>query len=138
MSLLQLIIIAVIQGVTEWLPISSSGHVLLAADYFGLKGRDEFLINAMAHIGTLFAVLLYFWRDVLRAIGGGVELVVAPFRQAKLSGSAHLALMILASMPIAFLAAIVHETLLPSQIQAAIRSVYTVAATTIVFGLLLW
>ncbi|MEO1306060.1 MAG: undecaprenyl-diphosphate phosphatase, partial [Pseudomonadota bacterium] len=75
MSLLQLTIIALIQGVTEWLPISSSGHVLLAANFFSLDGRDELLINAVSNLGTLAAMLIYFRRDVAAAIAGGFELI---------------------------------------------------------------
>ena len=60
MSLLQLAIIATLQGLTEWLPISSSGHVLLASDFFGVTGRDELLINAVSNLGTLAAMLIYF------------------------------------------------------------------------------
>ncbi|MGA1343501.1 MAG: undecaprenyl-diphosphate phosphatase, partial [Hyphomonas sp.] len=53
MSLLQILIISVVQGITEWLPVSSSAHVLLAASYFGYEGRDELLINAVANFGTV-------------------------------------------------------------------------------------
>ncbi|MEM0987089.1 MAG: undecaprenyl-diphosphate phosphatase [Pseudomonadota bacterium] len=138
MSILQLTIIAIIQGITEWLPISSSGHVLLAADYFGLEARDELMINAMAHLGTLFAVLAYFWRDVGRAIAGGFELVNAPFRQSGLSRDAWLAIFILASMPIGVAGALAHELFFPETLQDGLRSLETVALATIVFGIALW
>ena len=82
MSLLQLTIIALVQGLTEWLPISSSGHVLLAANIFTLDGRDELLINAVSNLGTLAAMLIYFRKDVVAAVFGGFELVAAPVRQA--------------------------------------------------------
>jgi len=138
MSLLQLIIIALIQGITEWLPISSSGHVLLAADYFALEGRDEYLINAMAHIGTLFAVLLYFWRDVGRAISGGVELITARSKRDGLSSNARLALHILVSIPFAVAVMFLYEFLLPDGAKASMRSIWVVGATSIIFGLVLW
>jgi undecaprenyl-diphosphatase len=138
MSFIQLAIIALIQGITEWLPISSSGHVLLAADYFALEGRDELLINAMAHLGTLFAVLLYFWRDVSRAIAGGFELIAAPFSKKALSSSAKLATNILASLPFTLIIVAAYEALMPDAAKSALRSVWTVAATTIIFGLALW
>ena len=64
MSLLQLAIIATLQGITEWLPISSSAHVLLASDTFGVTGQDELLINAVSNLGTLAAMLIYFRKDV--------------------------------------------------------------------------
>lgn len=138
MNILQIIIISLIQGVTEWLPVSSSGHVLLASSFFGFGTRDELLINAMAHLGTLFAVLLYFWKDVWRAIQGGFELVAAPFTKAETSSNARLALLILVSIPVALSLAVLHEVILPDHIKTALRSVWTVAASTLVFGLLLW
>jgi len=138
MSLLQLTIIAIIQGLTEWLPISSSGHVLLAANYFTLEGRDELLINAVSNLGTLAAMLIYFRKDVIAAIFGGFELVGAGFRNAPLSRGANLALCIIVATPIAVIAAIAHEVFVPESVQAQLRSVWTVAAATIGFGLLLW
>ncbi len=138
MSLIQLIIIALIQGITEWLPISSSGHVLLAANYFTLEGRDELLINAVSNLGTLAAMLIYFRKDVLAAIGGGFELLGAGFKKTQLSRGAKLALCIIVATPIALIAAIAHEVLMPESVQAHLRSVWTVAGATIGFGLLLW
>lgn len=138
MSFLQLAIIAIIQGLTEWLPISSSGHVLLAANLFTLEGRDELLINAVSNLGTLAAMLIYFRKDVAAAFFGGFELVSAGFRKTKLSRGAKLALCIIVATPIALVAAIAHEVFVPDSIQAHLRSVWTVAGATIGFGLLLW
>ena len=111
---------------------------MLAADYFALEGRDEYLINAMAHIGTLFAVLLYFWRDVARALAGGVELIGARFKHANLSTNARLALHILVSIPFAVAVMFLYEFLLPETAKASMRSVWVVGATSIIFGLALW
>eukprot|EP00903_Cladosiphon_okamuranus_P002850 g2848.t1 len=138
MSFLQLAIIAVIQGITEWLPISSSGHVLLAANVFTLEGRDELLINAVSNLGTLAAMLIYFRKDVVAATLGGFELIGASIRKTELSRGANLALCIIVATPIALIAAIAHEMFVPETVQAQLRSVWTVAGATIGFGLLLW
>lgn len=138
MSLFQLFIIAIVQGLTEWLPISSSGHVLLAANYFTLEGRDELLINAVSNLGTLAAMLIYFRKDVVAAILGGFELIGNLTGKADLSRGAHLALCIIVATPIAVAAAVGYEILVPEAIQAHLRSVWTVAGATIGFGLLLW
>ncbi|MEM1086812.1 MAG: undecaprenyl-diphosphate phosphatase [Pseudomonadota bacterium] len=139
MSLLQLFIISIIQGVTEWLPISSSGHVLLAASYFELEGRDEYLINAMAHVGTLGAVLLHFWRDVGRAVQGGMSLPLMLGRPgARPSENQHLALLILASLPVTIAVILGHEAFVTEDLKDGLRSVWMVAGTSIVFGLALW
>ena len=138
MSLLQLFIIAIVQGLTEWLPISSSGHVLLAANYFTLEGRDELLINAVSNLGTLAAMLIYFRKDVAAATLGGFELIGAGFNSAPLSRGAKLALCIIAATPFAVIAAVSFEVLMPESVQAQLRSIWTVAGATIGFGLLLW
>lgn len=62
MGLLHLIIIAVVQGITEFLPISSSGHLVLVPFLFGYADQG-LLIDLSVHLGTLFAVLIYFWQD---------------------------------------------------------------------------
>ncbi|MFN7055108.1 undecaprenyl-diphosphate phosphatase [Hyphomonas sp.] len=139
MSLIQLILIAIVQGVTEWLPISSSAHVLLASDFFGVTGRDELLINAISHSGTLVAMLIYFRKDVSAAIFGSFELALAPVRKpASLSRGARLALCILVATPFAMIGALLYDRLAPEVFQTGMRTVYTVAAATIFFGALLW
>ncbi|KCZ54147.1 hypothetical protein HY29_15505 [Hyphomonas beringensis] len=139
MSLLQLAIIALLQGTTEWLPISSSGHILLAADLFQASPRDELLINAVSNLGTLLAMLIYFRKDVMLAIGGGFELVAKPFTEDKtLSHGARLAACILVATPLAVLIAAVYEHFLPESLLKDMRSIYVVAGTTIFFGILLW
>lgn len=139
MSLIQLILIAVVQGITEWLPVSSSAHVLLASDFFGLTGRDELLINAVSNTGTLLAMLIYFRKDVMAATLGSLELATAPARKGQpLSRGAKLAFCIIVATPFALIGAVIYEQLAPAGFQQDMRSLYTVAAATIVFGLLLW
>jgi undecaprenyl-diphosphatase len=138
LSLLQLAIIATLQGITEWLPISSSAHVLLASDTFGVTGRDELLINAVSNLGTLAAMLIYFRKDVGLAIVGGFELIGAPVTKKPLSQGARLAACVIVATPIAIIAALLYEAVLPQAMQDALRSVYTVAGATIIFGALLW
>ena len=59
MSLLHLFILAVIQGITEFLPISSSGHLILLPRITGLQDQGQ-IIDVAVHIGSLGAVVLYF------------------------------------------------------------------------------
>ena len=136
MSLLQLILISIVQGITEWLPISSSAHVLLLSDSFGVTGRDELLINAVSNLGTLAAMLVYFRKDVASAVAGGVELLGAPVRKTPLSPGARLAACVIVATPLALIVALLYEAALPEAIQATLRSVPVVAGATIVFGLL--
>jgi undecaprenyl-diphosphatase len=63
MTLAHLFIIAVIQGITEFLPISSSGHLILLPQLTALADQGQ-AIDVAVHVGTLLAVMLYFRRDV--------------------------------------------------------------------------
>jgi undecaprenyl-diphosphatase len=66
MDLLQAIILAVVQGLTEWLPISSSGHLVIAQKLMGLTLPVAF--DVFLHLGTLIAVVTFFWRDIARIL----------------------------------------------------------------------
>lgn len=73
LALWQLLILAVVQGVTEFLPISSDGHlVVLSAIMLGgdQDALDKFIeVNIVLHIGTLFSILVYYWQRVWRLLG---------------------------------------------------------------------
>ncbi len=73
MSLEQIIVLAVVQGITEFLPISSSGHLILIPALTGWPDQGQ-VTDVMVHLGTLLAILIYFWRDVLGLIKGGLAL----------------------------------------------------------------
>ena len=67
MSIIEAIILGIIQGATEFLPISSSGHLVLLPEIFGLQTADLTMVG-IVHLGTLVAVLIYFWKDILAII----------------------------------------------------------------------
>jgi undecaprenyl-diphosphatase len=97
-EIVQAIVIGVVQGLTEFLPISSSAHLIVLPR---LLGWDDALLNSpafvvMLHMGTLAALLLYFWRDVLELIGAGW----AALRERSLAGDPkrRLALVLLISI----------------------------------------
>ena len=69
MASFHLLLIAILQGLTEFLPVSSSGHLILLPKLTGLEDQGQ-AIDVAVHIGTLGAVVLYFWRDVRMAVGG--------------------------------------------------------------------
>lgn len=75
MTFLQIFVLAVIQGLTEFLPVSSSGHLALVPMLAHWPDQGQ-SVDVSVHIGTLGAVLLYFWRDVwamLRGLGRAVR-----------------------------------------------------------------
>ena len=129
MSWLQLIILALIQGLSEFLPISSSAHLILPQAILGWEDQGT-LIDVMAHFGSLFAVLIYFRKDVAAMISGFFDLM-----RRKLNRNSALALNLIIASPPAlalgfFLSKFGYDVLL--------RSPLIIAFTTIFFGVLLW
>lgn len=66
MDVIQAIIIGIVQGLTEFLPISSSGHLVLVPEIMGVKSSLAF--DTLLHVGTLVAVVTYFWSDIVHMI----------------------------------------------------------------------
>ena len=62
-SILHIVVLALVQGITEFLPISSYGHLRLVQVYIGAPEQGLILIVAL-HVGSLGAVMVYFWRDL--------------------------------------------------------------------------
>lgn len=65
MEIWQALTLGIVQGITEFLPVSSSGHLVLAQDLLRITGDYLLSFNVFVHLGTLAAVVLYFWRDLL-------------------------------------------------------------------------
>ncbi|WP_298471099.1 undecaprenyl-diphosphate phosphatase [uncultured Erythrobacter sp.] len=70
MTFLQLLIIAVVQGITEFLPISSSGHLILIPTFTDFPDQGP-LIDVAVHVGSLLAIIVYFFKDVVVLARGG-------------------------------------------------------------------
>ncbi|MCK5563014.1 undecaprenyl-diphosphate phosphatase [Candidatus Bathyarchaeota archaeon] len=71
--MIETIILAVVQGVTEWLPISSSGHLVIVQGWLSPE-ELPLIFSVMLHVGTLCAVLLMFWRDIVEILKALVRL----------------------------------------------------------------
>ena len=129
MSWFHLIVLALIQGLSEFLPISSSAHLILPSQLLGWPDQGP-LIDVMAHFGSLFAVLLYFRRDVLDILKGVLDLL-----QRKLNTNSALALNLIISTPPALFLGFL---LASKGWDDLLRSPLIIACTTIFFGVLLW
>lgn len=128
MSTVEVIILAIIQGLTEFLPISSSAHLILPSAIFGWQDQG-IVFDVAVHVGTLFAVMLYFRQDIANLTLGWVKSLGGQH-----STDSKLAWwVILATIP-AGLAGLFAADL----IELYLRSPYVIAVTTIVFGLALW
>ena len=90
MSIFHAIVLGLVQGLTEFLPISSSGHLILAPWLFGWNDFNDLEIqrafDAALHLGTLVAVLFYLRADLIPYVREGIKVVVAPKKANKTIG----------------------------------------------------
>ncbi len=130
MTTFNLLLIALIQGVTEFLPVSSSGHLILLPSLSGLADQGQ-VIDVAAHLGTLSAVILYFWSDVRLALGGTLRLL-----QGKVdTKGAFLALCLLvATLPVIIVGLVLKVTGLSD----AMRGIAVIGWAMIIFGIVLY
>ena len=130
MPIFQLILIAVIQGITEFLPISSSGHLILLPSLTGLEDQGQ-LLDVAVHVGTLGAVVLYFWSDVRQGLMGLLHLAAGRTD----TPGARLALgLIVATIPTVLAGAALHF----SGLSDALRSITVIGWTMLGFGIVLY
>lgn len=130
MTLVQLIVLAVIQGITEFLPISSSGHLILAPAFVDGWNDQGPLIDIAAHVGTLIAVMIYFRRETAMLWRGGIDTL-----SMRASDDRKLFLFIAtATIPLLLGGALVVST----GIIDLLRSPWVIGIASIVFGLWLW
>ena len=130
MPLFYLALLAVVQGLTEFLPVSSSAHLILLPRLTGYADQG-LLMDVAVHIGTLFAVVLYFRKDVFGVLKACTinwnDSQDISQRNRRLGGY-----VVLASIPVILAGALMHFI-----VPDGIRSVQVIIVTTVVFGLLL-
>ncbi|MEX2481938.1 MAG: undecaprenyl-diphosphate phosphatase [Gammaproteobacteria bacterium] len=129
MTTLQLIVIAVVQGLTEFLPISSSAHLILVPQLTGWPDQG-LAFDVAAHIGSLSAVCLYFRHDLLLLSRGWFVSCVTRVQDehSRLAWA-----VLLGTVPVGLVGLLAHDF-----IAVALRSPLLIAMTTIVFGIMLW
>lgn len=133
MGLLDALILGLVQGLTEFLPISSSAHLRIVSELLpGLDGRDTgAAFTAITQLGTETAVIIYFWRDIVKIVSKWAQSLVG--RVSRSDPNARMGwLIILGSVPIVVLGLVFQDV-----IETTLRSLWVVATTLIVFGILL-
>ena len=133
-TVLQALILGIVQGLTEFLPVSSSGHLIIVPFLFGWHDPfiDSLAFSVMLHVGTLLALLIYFRVDWLRLVPAGL----AALRDRSLGGDPdrRLAwLLVAATLPAAILGFLFNDV-----IESNVREVGLVAITLAVGGGILW
>ncbi|MDZ7585685.1 MAG: undecaprenyl-diphosphate phosphatase [Thiobacillus sp.] len=128
MDFFQTLILALVQGITEFLPISSSAHLILAPVLFGWEDQG-LAFDVAVHAGTLLAVILYFRVQLAHmAVAGAGSLAGRWTPDAKLAWA-----VVLATLPV-----VVAGLLFKDVVEGPLRGPLVIATTTITFGLLLW
>lgn len=129
MDLIHAVFLAILQGFTEFLPISSSGHLVLAPHVLGWPDQG-LAFDVAVHLGTLFAVVAYFRKELIamtvawfRSVGGGEATADSRMAWAVIWGT----------VPVAMAGFIV-----AGPVEVYLRSPMLVAGTTAGFGVLLW
>jgi undecaprenyl-diphosphatase len=129
MDLFQAFVLAVLQGLTEFLPISSSAHLILPSQLFGWPDQGQ-AFDVMVHLGTLAAVVIYLARDIRPMVTEGLN----QLRRRGGGENSRLGwLVVAATMP-----SIVCGLFLNDIADTYLRSASIIAFTTIFFGVLLW
>ncbi|MFE6733644.1 undecaprenyl-diphosphate phosphatase [Microbacterium sp. NPDC057650] len=131
MHLLEALLLGVVQGLTEFLPISSSAHLRIVGTMLGSGEDPGAAFTAITQIGTEAAVVVFFWRDIVRIIKSWALALVG--RLPRNDPDARMGwLIIIGSIPIVLLGLIFQD-----QIETVLRSLWIVAIMLIVFGILL-
>ena len=128
MTIEQIVVLALVQGITEFLPISSSGHLILVPALTHWPDQGQFT-DVMVHLGTLLAILIYFWRDVIKLAQGALLLL-----KGQMTPEGRLAIYIaIATIPAVAFGLFLEKLDMPD----LERNVTVVALNTILYGVLM-
>lgn len=131
MDFINAIILGLVQGLTEFLPISSSAHLRILGEFLPGAKDPGAAFTAITQIGTEAAVVVFFWRDIVRIIGSWCKALVGKIPRndpdARMGW-----LIIIGSLPIVILGLLFQD-----EIETTFRSLWIVAVMLIVFGVLL-
>ena len=131
MHLIEAIILGLVQGLTEFLPVSSSAHLRILGELLPSAQDPGAAFTAITQLGTEAAVVVFFWRDIVRIVGHWFRALVG--RIPRNDPDARIGwLIIIGTIPI-----VVLGLLFQDQIETTFRSLWLIAGTLIVFGILL-
>lgn len=118
MSIVEAVVLGIVQGLTEFLPVSSSGHLVLLQKVFGIS-EGAMLFTIMLHVGTLLSIFIVFWKDI-------VQMIKQPLSKLSL-------LIVCATIPTVLIA-----LLLKDSVEAAFSSAAYLGYGFLLTGIILW
>ncbi len=130
MNIWQSIVLGIVEGLTEFLPVSSTGHITIASDLLGLDIADPAVTadTAVIQVGAIAAVLIYFWSDIARLFMAWIRGLFDPAKRT--APDYRMAwLVIIGSLPIVVVGFVAKDL-----IKGPLRSLWVVAAALIVWG----
>lgn len=130
MDIFRALVLGIIQGLTEWLPISSTAHLRLVPALLGWPDPGA-AFTAVIQLGTLVAVLVYFWKDLLAVVSGWASGLTKPEKRSSVEYKMGWGILV-GTIPIVILG-----LLFKDQIENQLRSMQVIASALIVMGLLL-
>ncbi|MEC6883588.1 undecaprenyl-diphosphate phosphatase [Photobacterium sp. NCIMB 13483] len=129
MSHFEAIMLALLQGLTEFLPVSSSAHLILPSEILGWSDQG-LAFDVAVHVGTLLAVMIYFRKEVVTLLSAWLASI---FKRQHNAESKLAWMIVISTIP-----ACIFGLLMKDFIEMYLRSAWVIACTTIIFGLLLW
>jgi len=123
--ILEAILLGLIQGLTEWLPISSSGHLVIAQELLGID--VPLLFDVMLHFGTLLAVFAFFWKDIVKILKSLVKL------DFKSQSGELIPSIVIGSIPVFFAGIIFYDL-----IEILFKNIFIVSIALIITGIILF
>lgn len=131
MGLFEALFLGLVQGLTEFIPVSSSAHLRIVGEFLPNGSDPGAAFTAITQLGTETAVLVYFWRDIVRIIRSWFQSLTG--KLPRNNPDARMGwLIIIGSLPIVILG-----VLFKDQIESTVRNLWLVAAMLIVFGIIL-
>ncbi|PID97122.1 MAG: undecaprenyl-diphosphatase [Actinomycetales bacterium] len=134
LSYLQALILGIVEGLTEFLPVSSTGHLTVTEKLLGLQvdAPEVTAYTAIIQLGAIAATFLYFWRDIVRLVGAWAGGLRDADRRAHPDYQLAWAV-IVGSMPVAFVALALRDV-----IEGPLRSLWVVAGALILWSVVMW
>ena len=136
MTLLQATILGILQGFTEFLPVSSSGHLVLAQHLLHVGGTDDLTFDVYVHFGTLISVVAIFWSDILLMVKAFLKALASMKLKAEYDANEHVRLasaILVGSVPAGLIGILFHDA-----IKDAFTDPKLVAMNLVITGLILF